>query len=91
MKCTSKNYLELIIENIKLARKTILKMEKEERPDDYFTKEFMIKYQKEIQKLLMYFIEQRKKEKNNTKKAIMNIGKNINFIRISDILLRGMV
>ena len=56
-------------------------MEKEEKQDDYFSKEFMIKYQKEIQKFLMYFIEQRKKEKNNTKKAIMNIGKNINFIK----------
>ena len=71
-----KNFLELILENIKLARKTILKLETGVEPDDNFSKEFMLKYQKEIQKILKYYIEQKKK-----KNAIMSIGQNIKFIK----------
>ncbi len=40
----NENFLEVIIENIKLARKTILKMETGIEPDDNFSKEFMLKY-----------------------------------------------
>ena len=76
-----KNFLELILENIKLARKTILKLETGVEPDDNFSKEFMLKYQKEIQKILKYYIEQKKKEKIYKQNAIMSIGQNIKFIK----------
>ena len=76
-----KAFLELIIENIKLARKTILKLETGVKPDDNFSKEFMLKYQKEIQKILKYYIEQKKKEKIYKQNAIMSIGQNIKFIK----------
>ena len=76
-----KNFLELILENIKLARKTILKLETGVEPDDNFSKEFMLKYQKEIQKILKYYIKQKKKEKIYKQNAIMSIGQNIKFIK----------
>ena len=77
----NKNFLELIIENIKLARKTILKMETGVEPDDNFSKEFMLKYQKEIQKILKYYIDERNKEKNYKQNAIISLGQNIKFIK----------
>ena len=76
-----KNFLELIIENIKLARKTILKLETGIEPDDYFSREFMLKYQKEIQKILKYYIEEKKRENNYKQNAILSIGQNIKFIK----------
>ena len=76
-----KNFLELIIENIKLARKTILKMETGVEPDDNFSKEFLIKYQKEIQKILKYYIQEKKRENTYKQNAIMSIGQNIKFIK----------
>jgi hypothetical protein len=76
-----KNFLELIIENIKLARKTILKMETGVEPDDNFSKEFLIKYQKEIQKILKYYISEKKRENTYKQNAIMSIGQNIKFIK----------
>lgn len=76
-----KNFLELIIENIKLARKTILKMETGVEPDDNFSREFLIKYQKEIQKILKYYIQEKKRENTYKQNAIMSIGQNIKFIK----------
>ena len=77
----NKNFLEVIIENVKLARKTILKMETGIEPDDNFSKEFMLKYQKEIQKILKYYMEEKKRENNYKQNAIMSIGQNIKFMK----------
>ena len=50
-------------------------------PDDYFSREFMLKYQKEIQKILKYYIEEKKRENNYKQNAILSIGQNIKFIK----------
>ena len=78
----NKSFLEVIIENIKLARKAILKMETGVEPDDNFSKEFILKYKKEIQKILKYYIEEKNKENNYKKNAIMSLGQNIKFVKM---------
>ena len=80
-KYIDKNFIDLIIENIKLVRKTILKIKTGVEPDDNFSKEFMFKYQKEIQKILKYYIEEKKKENNYKQSAIISMGQNIIFIK----------
>ena len=77
----NKNFLDLIIENVKLARKTILKLETGAEPDDFFSREFLLKYQKEIQKILKYYVEEKKRENIYKQNAIMSIGQNIKFMK----------
>ena len=88
----NKNFLEVIIENVKLARKTILKMETGIEPDDNFSKEFMLKYQKEIQKILKYYMEEKKRENNYKQNAIMSIGQNIKFMKkLKEVELKNII
>ena len=77
----NKNFLDLIVENVKLTRKTILKLETGAEPDDFFSREFLLKYQKEIQKLLKYYVEEKKRENIYKQNAIMSIGQNIKFMK----------
>ena len=77
----NKNFLDLIIENVKLARKTILKLETGAEPDDFFSREFLLKYQKEIQKILKYYVEEKKRVNIYKQNAIMSIGQNIKFMK----------
>ena len=57
-------------------------METGVEPDDNFSKEFILKYKKEIQKILKYYIEEKNKENNYKKNAIMSLGQNIKFVKM---------
>ena len=76
-----KEFLELIMENLKAARKMIIKLETGQDADDFFSREFFQKYLKEMQKLIKNCVNELNKENLYKKNVIMNLGNNINMIK----------
>ena len=76
-----KNILEIIKQNLILARKEIIKFETGEEPDDFFSREFFQKYEKQMQQILKNCIKEINQENLNKKNVILNIGNNVNFIK----------
>ena len=76
-----KNILEIIKQNLILARKEIIKYETGEEPDDFFSREFFQKYQKQMQQIIKNCIRELNKENLNKKNVILNIGNNVNFMK----------
>ena len=76
-----KEFLELISENLKAARKMIIKLETGQEADDFFSREFFQKYLKEMQKLIKNCVNELNKENLYKKNVIMNLGNNINMIK----------
>ena len=59
----SHDMLEIILRNIKLARQKMMKIENRiPDPDDLLTKEYMNRYEKELQYILDYYKKEKKKE-----------------------------
>ena len=76
-----KDFLELISENLKAARKAIIKYETGEEADDFFSREFFQKYLKEMQKLIKNCVNELNKENLYKKNVIMNLGNNIKIMK----------
>ena len=69
----SQNILEIILRNIKLARTKMLKLENRiPENDDLLTKEFIHKYEKELQYILNYYKNEKKKKIFSSRKSIKN-------------------
>ena len=76
-----KDIIELISENLKMARKEIIKYETGVETEDYFSREFYQKYLKEIQNIIKNAINGLNKEDMYKKNVILNIGNNIQFMK----------
>ncbi len=70
---------EIILRNIKLARDKILKSENKKipDPDDLLTREFVKKYQKEIQYIINYYKNEKQRRNNLQDKTLKSITQNI--------------
>ena len=70
---------EIILRNIKLARDKILKSENKKipDPDDLLTREFVKKYQKEIQYIINYYKKEKQRRNNLQDKTLKSITQNI--------------
>ena len=77
----SKQILELIGENLKMARKEIIKNQTGEEADDFFSREFFQRYQKQMQQIIKQCIKQINQENLYKKNVIMNIGNNVEFMK----------
>ena len=77
----SKEILELIYENLKLAKKEIIKYETGQESDDFFSREFFNKYQKQMQQVIKNVIREINQENIYKKNVIMSIGNNVNFMK----------
>ena len=76
-----KDIIELISENLKMARKEIIKYETGVETEDYFSREFYQKYLKEIQNIIKNAINGLNEENMYKKNVILNIGNNIQFMK----------
>ena len=76
-----KDFLELISQNLKFQRKEIIKYETGKEPDDFFSREFFYKYQKQMQQIIKNCVKELNQENIYKKNVIYNIGNNINFIK----------
>ena len=69
----SHDMLEIILRNIRLARQKMMKIENRiPDPDDLLTKEFMNRYEKELQYIINYYQSEKKKEKFLPRKSFKN-------------------
>jgi len=70
---------EIILKNIKIAREKILKSENKKipDPDDLLTREFIKKYQKEIQYIINYYKNEKQRRNNLQDKTLKSITQNI--------------
>ena len=70
---------EIILRNIKVAREKILKSENKKipDPDDLLTREFIKKYQKEIQYIINYYKNEKLRRNNLQDKTLKSITQNI--------------
>ena len=76
----SKDILNFISENLKLARKAIIKYETGQDADDLFSHEFFRKYEQEMQKLIKNCIDEIKQENKYKENAIKSIGNNVKIM-----------
>ena len=73
----SHDTLEIILRNIKLARQKMLKIANRiPEPDDLMTKEFMQRYEKELQYILNFYKNEKKKRNIFLERALKNKNKN---------------
>lgn len=79
----SSNTLDLIIRNLKLAKSkmTKLNISNIKDPDDLLTKEFMLKYQKELDYIINFYQKEEKKRQYMKEKAVKCISKNLNVMK----------
>ena len=78
----SQNILEIILRNIKLARTKMLKLENRiPDPDDLLTKEFMHRYEKELQYILNYYKNMKKKRNLLQERALKSMSQNVRVMK----------
>ncbi len=78
----SQNMLEIILRNIKLARTKMLKLENRiPDPDDLLTKEFMHRYEKELQYILNYYKNMKKRRNFLQERALQSMSQNVRVMK----------
>ena len=88
----SHDTLEIILRNIKLARQKMLKIANRiPEPDDLMTKEFMQRYEKELQYILNFYKNEKKKRNIFQERALKNLSQNVRVMKkIQEIQTRKM-
>ncbi len=78
----SHDMLEIILRNIKLARQKMMKIENRiPDPDDLLTKEFMNRYEKELQYILDYYKKEKKKRNFFQERALKTMNQNVRVMK----------
>ena len=78
----SHDMLEIILRNIKLARQKMMKIENRiPDPDDLLTKEYMNRYEKELQYILDYYKKEKKKRNFFQERALKTMNQNVRVMK----------
>ena len=78
----NQNLFEIILRNIKLARTKMLKLENRiPENDDLLTKEFIHKYEKELQYILNYYKNEKKKRYFLQERALKTMSQNVRVMK----------
>ena len=78
----SHDMLEIILRNIKLARQKMMKIENRiPDPDDLLTKEYMNRYEKELQYILDYYNKEKKKRNFFQERALKTMNQNVRVMK----------
>ena len=78
----SHDMLEIILRNIRLARQKMMKIENRiPDPDDLLTKEFMNRYEKELQYIINYYQSEKKKRNFFQERALKTMNQNVRVMK----------